>query len=125
MSPDSRPTIRDVARRAGVGVGTVSRVLNDSPLVTAEMRARVMAAIEELGFRRNATARSLSVGRTHHVGVVAPFFTSPSSVARLRGVSDCLTPRGYGLLLVDIETARQRASMLGELTRVDGLLVVS
>lgn len=121
----TRPTIRDVARRAGVGVGTVSRVLNDSPLVTAEMRVRVLGAIEELGFRRNSTARSLSVGRTHHVGVVAPFFTSPSSVERLRGVSDCLTARGYGLLLVDIETARQRANVLADLSRLDGLLVIS
>ena len=124
-SPETRPTIRDVARRAGVGVGTVSRVLNDSPLVTAEMRVRVMGAIEELGFRRNAAARSLSVGRTHHVGVVAPFFTSPSSVERLRGVSECLTASGYGLLLLDIETARQRANVLSDLSRLDGLLVIS
>jgi DNA-binding LacI/PurR family transcriptional regulator len=119
------PTIRDVARRAGVGVGTVSRVLNESPLVTAEMRSRVLEAIEQLGFRRNATARNLSVGRTHHVGVVAPFFTSPSSVERLRGVSDCLTERGYGLLLIDIETAGQRANVIGDLSRLDGLLVIS
>jgi DNA-binding LacI/PurR family transcriptional regulator len=125
MSTESRPTIRDVARRAGVGIGTVSRVLNDSPLVTPEMRVRVMGAIEELGFRRNATARSLSVGRTHHVGAVAPFFTSPSSVERLRGVSEALTARGYGLLLIDVETARQRADMLGDLSRLDGLLVIS
>jgi DNA-binding LacI/PurR family transcriptional regulator len=125
MSIESRPTIRDVARRAGVGIGTVSRVLNDSPLVTPEMRVRVMGAIEELGFRRNATARNLSVGRTHHVGAVAPFFTSPSSVERLRGVSEALTARGYGLLLIDVETARQRTDMLGDLSRLDGLLVIS
>jgi DNA-binding LacI/PurR family transcriptional regulator len=125
MTADNRPTIRDVARRAGVGIGTVSRVLNDSPLVTDGMRERVLGAIQELGFRRNATARSLSVGRTHHIGVMAPFFTSPSSVERLRGVSDCLTPRGYGLVLVDIETGRQRADMLGDLSRLDGLLVIS
>ena len=125
MSPESRPTIRDVAKRAGVGVGTVSRVLNDSPLVTAGMRVRVLGAIEELGFRPNAAARSLSVGRTHHVGVVAPFFTSPSSVERLRGVSEHLTARGYGLLLLDIETARQRATVLSDLSRLDGLLVMS
>src|ERR1700755_1234285 len=125
MPAESRPTIRDVARRAGVGIGTVSRVLNDSPLVTPEMRVRVLGAIEELGFRRNATARSLSVGRTHHVGVVAPFFTSPSSVERLRGVSEYVTAAGYGLLLLDIETARQRGNGLSDLSRLDGLLVMS
>jgi DNA-binding LacI/PurR family transcriptional regulator len=125
MNPETRPTIRDVARRAGVGVGTVSRVLNASPLVTPHMRVRVLGAIEELGYRRNAAARSLSVGRTHHIGVVAPFFTSPSSVERLRGVSEYVTAAGYGLLLLDIETARQRANVLSDLSRLDGLLVMS
>src|ERR1700749_4644496 len=125
MSTESRPTIRDVARRAGVGIGTVSRVLNDSPLRPPETRGGVMGAIEDLGFRRNSTARSLSVGRTHHVGAVAPFFTSPSSVERLRGVSQALAARGDGLLLIDVETARQRADMLGDLSRLDGLLVIS
>jgi DNA-binding LacI/PurR family transcriptional regulator len=123
--PRRAPTIRDVAQRASVGIGTVSRVLNDSPLVGADKRARVLSAIDELGFRRNATARSLSVGRTHHVGVVAPFFTSPSSVERLRGVSECLSGRGYGLLLVDVETPGQRAHVLGDVSRLDGLLVIS
>src|SRR5262249_28129290 len=125
MSPETRPTIRDVARRAGVGVGTVSRVLNASPLVTPQMRVRVMGAIEELGYRRNAVRRSLSMGRTHHLGVVAPSFPSPASVERLRGVSECLTASGYGLLLLDIETARQRADVLRDLSRLDGLLVIS
>src|ERR1700754_2733030 len=125
MSPETRPTIRDVARRAGVGVGTVSRVLNASPLVTPQMRVHVLGVIEELGYRRNAAARSLSVGRTHHIGVVAPFFTSPSSVERLRGISEYLTAAGYGLLLLDIETARQRANVLSDLSRLDGLLVMS
>jgi DNA-binding LacI/PurR family transcriptional regulator len=123
--PRRAPTIRDVALRAGVGLGTVSRVLNDSPLVREDKRARVLSAIEELGFRRNATARSLSVGRTHNVGVVAPFFTSPSSVERLRGVAACLSGRGYGLLLVDVETPGQRARVLGDVSRLDGLLVIS
>src|SRR3954447_20435541 len=67
------PTIRDVARRAGVSAATVSRVLNDSPLVVEETRARVHAAVEELGYRLNATARTLSSGRAQAVGVVVPF----------------------------------------------------
>ena len=57
------PTIRDVARHAGVSAATVSRVLNDSPLVVEPTRARVQAAVDELGYRINATARNLSIGR--------------------------------------------------------------
>ena len=59
------PTIRDVARHAGVSAATVSRVLNDSPLVLEPTRERVQAAVDELGYRLNATARNLSIGRAH------------------------------------------------------------
>lgn len=121
------PTIRDVARRAGVGVGTVSRVLNDSPSVTQATHARVIKAIDQLGYRRSSTARSLSLGRSHAVGVVAPFFTSPSIVERLRGVVERLSERGYALVLFSIETPQHGTAALHELARprVDGLLVIS
>jgi DNA-binding LacI/PurR family transcriptional regulator len=122
------PTVRDVARRAGVSVATVSRVLNDSSVVTEATRARVQQAIDELGFRRSATARSLSLGRSQAIGVVAPFFTTPSVVERLRGVVGRLARRGYDLLLLDIEAPDQRADAVldfAQRDRVDGLLVIS
>jgi len=122
------PTIRDVARRAGVGVGTVSRVLNDSPQASPEARARVRRAVEELGFRRSAAARTLSLGRSQAVGVLAPFFTSPSVVDRLRGVAERLAQRGYDLVLFDVETLQQRADAMHDFARRDrvaGLLVIS
>ena len=80
-------TIAEVASRAGVGVGTVSRVLNGSASVSEATRLRVRAVIDELGYEPHAAARALSTGRTGTVGVVAPFFTQPSVVERLRGVS--------------------------------------
>jgi len=122
------PTIRDVARHAGVSVATVSRVLNDIPIVRTEMRDRVRAAISELGYRPSSTARSLSLGRSQAIGVVAPFFTTPSVVERLRGVSHSAGGRGYGLMLFDVETPEQRADAFREFARhdrVDGLLVIS
>src|SRR5919108_220914 len=122
------PTARDVARHAGVSVATVSRVLNDSSVVTPATRDRVRAAIEELGFRRSSTARSLSVGRSQAIGVVAPFFTTPSVVERLRGVSERAGGRGYALMLFDVETPEQRAGAFRDfarLDRVDGVLVMS
>jgi DNA-binding LacI/PurR family transcriptional regulator len=132
VSPTTRdrsPTIRDVARRARVGVGTVSRVLNDSPLVSEDARERVRRTIDELGYRRSSTARNLSLGRTQTIGVVAPFFTTMSVVERLRGVVQHLRERGeYDLLIFDVETLEQRADAFGNFARtdrVDGLLVIS
>src|SRR5215210_1898985 len=122
------PTIRDVARHAGVSVATVSRVLNDVPVVRSEMRERVRAAIGELGYRPSSTARSLSLGRVQAVGVVAPFFTSPSVVERLRGVVDRVGEHGYDLMIYDIETPAQRVDAFRDFAkraRVDGLLVIS
>jgi LacI family transcriptional regulator/LacI family repressor for deo operon, udp, cdd, tsx, nupC, and nupG len=123
------PTIRDVARHARVGVGTVSRVLNDSPQVSADARARVRGAIDELGYRPSSTARSLSLGRTQTIGVVAPFFTSGSVLERLRGVVERLRQGGeYDLLLFDVETPHQRADAFRDFARsdrVDGLVIVS
>jgi DNA-binding LacI/PurR family transcriptional regulator len=126
--PRRQPTIRDVARRAGVSVATVSRVLNDIPVVRTEMRDRVLEAIAELGYRPSSTARSLSLGRSQAIGVVAPFFTTPSVVERLRGVSRRAGHHGYGLMLLDVETPEQRAGAFrnfARLDRVDGLLVIS
>ena len=68
-------TIARVAALAGVGVGTVSRVLNDSGAVSPGTRRRVQEAIDALDYEPNAAARALSTGRTLALGVVAPFAT--------------------------------------------------
>ncbi len=123
------PTIRDVARSARVGVGTVSRVLNDSPQVSDVARERVRRAIRELGYRPSSTARKLSLGRTQTIGVVAPFFTTGSVLERLRGVVERLRQgNDYDLLLFDVETISQRADAFRDFARsdrVDGLLLMS
>ena len=72
MEKEKAVRLLDVARHAGVGVGTASRVLNHEPGVSEEKRQRVLRAIEELGYRRNAIARSLKVNRTKTLGVVIP-----------------------------------------------------
>jgi DNA-binding LacI/PurR family transcriptional regulator len=131
MKPVSRrvvPTIRDVARHAGVSVATVSRVLNEMPIVSLETRDRVRRVVDELGYRPSATARSLSLGRSQAIGVVAPFFTTLSVVERLRGISERLAEHGYDLMLFDVETPGQRTDALRDFAqrdRVDGLLVIS
>jgi LacI family transcriptional regulator len=127
-APSGPATIRDVARHAGVSVATVSRVLNDIPVVRTEMRERVREAIADLGYRPSSTARSLSLGRSQAIGVVAPFFTTPSVVERLRGVSQRAGHHGYGLMLFDVETPEQRAGAFRDFARpgrLDGVLVIS
>jgi len=65
-----RPRIQDVARRAGVAIGTVSNVLNNPELVAVQTRLKVEAAIAELGFVRNSAARALAARRTDTVGLI-------------------------------------------------------
>lgn len=121
-------TIADVAKRAGVGLGTVSRVLNGSPQVRESTRRRVQSAIDELGYRPNPLARGLSLGRGHTVGVIVPFFTHPSAVERLRGVVAALEGSGYDLVLFNVASPFHPDEPFHALTgphRADGLLVMS
>lgn len=121
-------TIADVARHAGVGLGTVSRVLNHSPQVRDETRARVQAAIDALEYRPNPLARGLSLGRGHTVGVIVPFFTHASAVERLRGVVQGLEHSAYDLVLFNVASPFHPEEPFHALTgphRADGLLVMS
>ena len=121
-------TLADVAAHAGVGAATVSRVMNDSPRVSPSTRARVLASVEQLGYRPNPLARGLSTGRCQTLGVVVPFLTHPSAVERLRGVVDELHDSRYDLVLFNVETPLHRDEHLASLTRrdrADGLLVMS
>jgi LacI family transcriptional regulator len=120
--------IADVAARAGVGVATVSRVLNGRANVRADTRERVLEAIDALEYRPSSTARNLSLRRTHVIGVVVPFFTSASAVERVRGVASVLAASPYDLMLFDIEAEvhREHAFRLFDRgDRSDGLLLIS
>ncbi|HJR25301.1 MAG TPA: LacI family DNA-binding transcriptional regulator [Acidimicrobiales bacterium] len=122
------PTIADVAAKAGVGLGTVSRVLNGSPRVSAATRARVLSAIEVLDYRPSPLAQGLSRGRCQTLGVVVPFFTHASAIERLRGVVAALDQSRYDLVLFNVESPLHRDEHLAALTRrdrADGLLVLS
>lgn len=121
-------TIADVAKHAGVGLGTVSRVLNSSPQVRESTRAKVLDAIAALDYRPNPLARGLSRGRCQTLGVVVPFFTHASAVERLRGVVAALDESRYDLVLFNVESPVHRDEHLAAITgrdRADGLLVMS
>ncbi len=121
-------TIRDVAQQAGVGLGTVSRVINGSQSVSDATRQRVLDVIKHLNYVPNPTARRLSLGRTLTIGVIVPFFTRPAEVERLRGIEHTLLDSGYDLILYNVETPEQRDQYFRDIPRrerVDGVLIVS
>lgn len=122
------PTIYDVAERANVGIGTVSRVLNNSPNVRPETRERVLAAIKELEYRPSPMARRLSLRKTLTIGVIVPFFTRPSFVERLRGVEAAVAESEYDLIVYNVETPEKRDAYFREVPhrrRIDGLIIIS
>jgi DNA-binding LacI/PurR family transcriptional regulator len=121
-------TIAEVARLAGVGVGTVSRVLNDHPAVTAETRARVEAAMVKLDYRPSPLARNLKRGRTQRIAVLVSFFTNPSAVERLRGLSQALSGRGYEQVLYPVNDDAERVRHMQTLSgphQADGIVLLS
>ena len=125
------PTIYDVARTAGVGVGTVSRVLNNSTRVSPETQEKVLSAIRVLGFRRSKVARQLSTGIQHrNIGAIMPFITHPSFVERLRGIQLALNDQDndFNLILYNVsEPDRYHEQLLAivEQAAVDGLLIAT
>lgn len=127
---ETRPTIYDVAEHAGVGIATVSRVLNDSQRVRPQTRERVLAAIKELNYTPSKVARGLSRGQTHPstltIGVIVSFFTRPAFVERLRGIEMAVAEHKHQLTIFNVETADQRDARFREVIgRVDALLIVS
>jgi DNA-binding LacI/PurR family transcriptional regulator len=128
MTPDKRVTIRDVARAAGVSPGTVSRAINDSPLVNEGTRRRILKVVEELNYTPNIVARRLSLGKTLAVAVIVPFFTRPSVSERLNGVVSLLSRSQYDLVIHNVETPEQRSSCFEKIPyseRADGVLSIS
>ena len=93
-------TIKDVAMRAGCGVATVSRVLNNTGSASAEMRGRVMAATDALGFEFSEVARSLQSSTTRTIGCVVPSLANPVFADAVQGAQEAFQLAGYQTLLL-------------------------
>jgi DNA-binding LacI/PurR family transcriptional regulator len=121
-----RASIVDVARHAGVGTGTVSRVLSGHPHVRPATRARVQAAIEALGYRPNVLARGLVQGRTCTIGLVVFGLHNPFFGLLTQGVEAAASARGYNVLIADstgsVERQERCIDMLAA-RHVDGIVV--
>ena len=121
------PTIRDVARLAGVAPITVSRVINNNGYITEETRERVNIAIKELGYMPNTLARSLRSHKTHMLALILTDITNPFWTTVARGVQDAASDAGFNVILCntdesEFEQGRNLKAMLEK--QVDGVLLV-
>ncbi len=122
------PTIYDVASLAGLSIATVSRVINTPDKVQEETRAKVMAAVDELGFVPKAEARARALRNSQRIGVLTPFFTAPSFVQRLRGVTSVLAALHYEMIIYTVDSLSRLKGYLANLPlkgELDGLIVMS
>jgi LacI family transcriptional regulator len=122
-----RPTMKDVASKAGVALKTVSRVVNGEPGVTEATASRVLGAIEDLGFRRNESARLLRTGQTATLGFIASDWTDPDHAAVYRGLEEVARSNGYLLYSGSTDRDPEREEQLALAMcarRVDGLIVI-
>jgi LacI family transcriptional regulator len=123
-----RTTIKDVAKEAGISYQTVSRVINNKGEVSPEVCARVQAAIEKLGYRPNAIARSMVRGRTHTLGSIAPNLVDYTFACLVEGAKAEARQRGYFLLASSAEQESEVSALCDEMLhsgRVDGLLAIN
>ena len=126
--PVSKATIYHVAKKAGVSIATVSRVLNYPLRVKPETRTAVMEAIDSLGYVPKAESRARAYMENRRIGVLIPFFTAPSFVQRLRGIADVLSKNEYELVIYPVSSRQQEESYLETLpmrSTLDGLIITS
>lgn len=119
-------TIYDVAAKAGVSIGTVSRFLNRSGYVGQQSRAKIAAAIDELGYSPNGVARSLMTKRTRMLGFIVSDLTNPFTPEVARGVQDVADESGYCTLIYNTDGDGQREVRALTLLRerqADGLII--
>jgi len=128
MRTRKKPTVVDVASRAGVAVGTVSRVINHSEAVSPHTRDAVWRAIAELGFRPNNVARSMRTRVTHTIGFVIPDISNPLFSVIARAAEDTLQNVGYLLNIANSGESLEREVKLIRAfaeRQCDGLMFVT
>lgn len=121
-------TIKDIAKRAGVSITTVSRVLNEHPYVAEEKRLAVKKAIQQLNYAPNHNAIHLVKGKTGMIGVILPYVNNPYFSTTLEGISEEALAHGYRLILcqTDYDTSKEMdALQLLKNHQVDGIIICS
>jgi LacI family transcriptional regulator len=123
-----RPTIRDVARAAGVSIGTVSAVINNRSLVADATRAHVLGCISRIGFEPNNSARSLKRGRISSIGFIVPDLGNPFFAAVAEGIQSEIADRDILLVLCITMAKPEREGYYAHVLRtqrLDGVIYLS
>ncbi len=121
-------TIYDVAKKAGVGIGTVSRVINNSPQISPGTREKVLKVIKKLKYQPSAMAQGLARKRTNIIACIVPFFTGYFYFELLNGVQQSLSNYGYDLIFYSIDKLEKKEEILKRTIlerKVDGVLLIS
>jgi len=121
------PTIKDIAKHAGVSISTVSYVLNNNRTVSDEIRGRVIKAIDELGYSPNAVARSLRQKHTGIVGIIGPSNSDPFYAEMVTGIEDMSYKAGYSVILCNTHLSLDREIdyfHLLHMKRADGVMLL-
>jgi LacI family transcriptional regulator len=119
-------TIRDIAKRAGVSINTVSRALNNKPDISEETKRKILKIARELGYVKNATASSLRSKQTNIVGVIIADSANPFYAEVLKGIEAASRKHGYQIMLMNTERVYENEEKAIEVLlqrRVDGLLI--
>src|SRR6056297_2885286 len=97
--PKNKVNIYDVAEKAGVGIGTVSRVINNSDKVKKETKEKVIKVMQQLNYRPNKVAQNLAKQKSNAVAVIVPSFIDHFFVEVLKGIQNALTAEDIDLVL--------------------------
>ncbi|MBR6800348.1 MAG: LacI family DNA-binding transcriptional regulator [Eubacteriaceae bacterium] len=119
--------IKDVAKEANVSIATVSRVINNIPLVNEDTRLKVLAAIEKTGYRPNAVARSLKLQKSNTIGIIINDITRPIMTNAIRGIQEELSKNGYSAIISYTKgekNAENEALDMFFLRQCDGIILI-
>jgi len=115
------PTVKDVAKQAGVSVATVSRVVNRQGNVSQEVRDRVKRAVESLGYQPSRTAQRLRAKRGHVIGLVISDIQNPYFTAVARGIEDVAYRHGHSLILCNTDEDAEKERLYLDVMRAEAV----
>lgn len=121
-------TIKEIAEQAGVSKATVSRVINQSKVVSEDVRARVQAVIDSHQFKPSAMARGLSINKSHLIGIILPDLSNPVFSRMISGMEASIRGQAYSLLIMATDFKVEKKIELIDILRdkgVEGLILVT
>lgn len=127
MNSGNAPTMKDVAKEAGVALGTVSKVINGIPVGDA-YRKRVEAAIKKLGYQVNNYARGLKTNKSNCIALVMPSLAHPFFAQLTDALSSCLMQSGYRsmLMITNYDSVAEKSCFaLAQQNKIDGIIALS